>query len=31
MINPAKTFVVTTKHGIKDDGTFKDDAFDLFE
>ena len=31
MINPAKTFVVTTKHGVKDDGTFKDNAFDLFE
>ena len=30
MINPAKTFVVSTKHGVKPDGKFKDDAFDLF-
>ena len=30
MINPAKTFVVSTKHGVKPDGTFEDDAFDLF-
>jgi len=30
MINPAKTFVVSTKHGVKKDGTFEDDAFDLF-
>ena len=30
MINPAKTFVVSTKHGVKSDGTFEDDAFDLF-
>ena len=31
MINPAKTFVVSTKHGVKPDGTFEDDAFDLFD
>ena len=30
MINPAKTFVVSTKHGVKPNGKFKDDAFDLF-
>ena len=30
MINPAKTFVVSTKHGVKPDGTFEDDAFNLF-
>jgi len=30
MINPAKTFVVSTKHGVKPDGTFEDDGFDLF-
>jgi hypothetical protein len=30
MINPAKTFVVSTKYGVKPDGTFEDDAFDLF-
>jgi RimK family alpha-L-glutamate ligase len=30
MINPAKTFVVSTKHGVEPDGTFKDDAFNLF-
>ncbi len=30
MINPAKTFVVSTKHGVKPDGTFKDTAFNLF-
>ena len=30
MINPAKTFVVSTKHGVESDGTFKDNAFDLF-
>jgi hypothetical protein len=30
MVNPAKTFVVSTKHGVKLDGTFEDDAFDLF-
>ena len=30
MINPAKTFVVSPRHGIREDGTFEDDAFDLF-
>ena len=30
MINPAKTFVVSTKHGVKPDGKFKDNAFNLF-
>ena len=30
MINPAKTFMVSTKHGVKPDGTFEDDAFNLF-
>jgi len=30
MINPAKTFVVSTKYGVKPDGTFEDNAFDLF-
>ena len=30
MINPAKTFVVSTKHGVKPNGKFKDNAFDLF-
>jgi hypothetical protein len=31
MINPAKTFVVSTKHGVKKDGTFEKTAFDLFD
>jgi hypothetical protein len=30
MVNPAKTFVISTKHGVKLDGTFEDDAFELF-
>jgi ribosomal protein S6--L-glutamate ligase len=30
MVNPAKTFVVSTKHGVEPDGTFKKGAFDLF-
>ena len=30
MINPAKPFVVSTKHGVRPNGKFKDDAFDLF-
>ena len=30
MINPSRKFVVTDRHGVKPDGTFEDDAFNLF-